>query len=49
MFKSENGGDTFAQLYSIVDTARKHGQDPFLALIAVAQNVKASETTSNFR
>jgi transposase len=39
MFKSENGGDTFTQLYSIVDTAKKHNQDPFLALIAVAQNI----------
>jgi transposase-like protein len=39
MFKSENGGDNFTQLYSIVDTARKHNQEPFLALIAVAKNV----------
>jgi hypothetical protein len=39
MFKSENGADAFCQLYSIVDTAKKHQLDPFLALIAVAQNV----------
>jgi transposase len=39
MFKTDTGGDTFTQLYSIVDTARKHNRDPFLALIAVAQNV----------
>ena len=45
MFKSDNGGDTFTQLYSIVDTARKHKQDPFLALIAVAKNV-ANDNTS---
>jgi len=39
MFKSENGANTFCQVYSIVDTARKNKQDPFLALIAVAQNI----------
>ena len=39
MFKSENGAKAFCQLYSIVDTARKNKQDPFLALIAVAQNI----------
>ena len=38
MFKSDNGADAFCQLYSIVDTARKNKQDPFLALIDVAQN-----------
>ena len=45
MFKSDNGGDNFTHLYSIVDTARKHNQDPFLALVAVAKNV-AGENTS---
>jgi len=39
MFKSDSGGDNFTQLYSIVDTARKHNQDPLLALLAVAKNV----------
>jgi hypothetical protein len=39
MFKTDAGGETFTQLYSIVDTAKKNNQDPFLALIAVAQNV----------
>jgi len=39
MFKSDQGADTFAQLYSVVDTARKHNRDPFLALVAVARNV----------
>ena len=39
MFKSEQGADAFCQLHSIADTARKNGQDPFRALIAVAENV----------
>ena len=39
MFKSENGADAFCQLHSIVDTARKNRQNPFLALIAVAKNI----------
>ena len=39
MFKSDNGADTFCQLYSIVDTARKNKQDSFIALIDVAQNI----------
>jgi len=38
MFKSENGADAFCQLYSIVDTAKKNNQNPFMALIAVAEN-----------
>jgi hypothetical protein len=44
MFKSDNGGNTFTQLYSIVDTARKHSQDPFQALIAVAKNVSIEDS-----
>jgi hypothetical protein len=40
MFKSDNGADAFCQLLSIVDTARKNNQEPVLALIAVAHNVK---------
>ncbi|MDR0575562.1 MAG: hypothetical protein LBG96_16345 [Tannerella sp.] len=39
MFKSDNGADAFCQLHSIVDTAGKNNQDPFLALIAVAHHV----------
>jgi len=39
MFKSEHGADAFCQLHSILDTARKNQQDPFLAFIAVAQNI----------
>jgi hypothetical protein len=39
MFKSDDGANAFCQLYSIVDTARKNQQDPFKALIAVAENI----------
>jgi transposase len=39
MFKSEEGANTFTQLYSIVYKAKKPDKDPFLALIAVAKNV----------
>jgi hypothetical protein len=39
MFKSDQGADAFSQLYSIANTARKNNQNPFLALIAVAENV----------
>jgi transposase-like protein len=39
MFKSDNGADAFCQLYAIVDTARKNSQNPFMALIAVAENI----------
>jgi transposase/regulator of replication initiation timing len=45
MFKSDNGGNTFTQLYSIVDTARKHNRDPLIALIAVAENVSIEDTS----
>jgi transposase len=38
-FKSDNGADAFCQLHSIVHTARKNGQNPFKALIAVAENI----------
>jgi len=39
MFKSDEGADAFCQLHSIVDTAKKNKQDPFNALIAVAENI----------
>ena len=45
MFKSENGANAFCQLYSIVDTARKNNQDPFIALIAVAENIITPDTS----
>jgi hypothetical protein len=38
-FKSDNGADAFCQLHPIVHTARKNGQNPFKALIAVAENI----------
>jgi len=38
MFKSNDLADAFCQLHSIVDTAKKNNQDPFAALVAVAQN-----------
>ena len=39
MFKSDQGADNFCTLHSIVDTARKNKQDPFITLVAVAQNI----------
>ena len=35
-FRTEEGGEAFCQLHSIVQTARKNGQDPFIALREVA-------------
>lgn len=37
MFKSDEGGDNFATLHSIANTALKNGQNPFEAFIAVAK------------
>jgi len=39
MFKSNDNADAFCQLHSIVDTAKKNNQDPFMALVAVAENI----------
>jgi Transposase and inactivated derivatives len=39
MFKSDYGADNFCTIHSIVDTAKKNQQDPFLTLVAVAQNI----------
>ena len=39
MFKSDNNADAFCQLHSIADTARKNNRDPFLAFVAVAENI----------
>jgi len=39
MFKSDDGADAFCQLHSIVDTAKKNNRNPFMALIAVAENI----------
>lgn len=38
MFKWDDGAVAFCQQHSIVNTARKNNKDPFLALIAVAEN-----------
>jgi transposase-like protein len=47
MFKSDEGGKAFCQLHSIVDTAKKNKQDPFRALIMVAENILKKEQTGN--
>jgi transposase/regulator of replication initiation timing len=39
MFKSDDNADAFCQLHSIADTAKKNNRDPFLAFIAVAENI----------
>lgn len=38
VLKRGEGANAFCLLYSIVDKARKNRQEPFLALIAVAEN-----------
>lgn len=38
MFKSETGADTYCQIHSITQTAKKNNQNPFSALLAVANN-----------
>ena len=37
-FKSLEGAQAYASIHSIVQTARKNGQNPYLALLAVAEN-----------
>jgi transposase-like protein len=39
MFKADDNADAFCQLHSIASTASKNNQDPFLAFVAVAENV----------
>jgi len=36
MFKSETGADTYCQIHSITQTAKKNNQNPFSAILAVA-------------
>jgi len=38
MFKSQTGADTYCQIHSIAQTAKKNNQNPFLAILAVANN-----------
>lgn len=38
MFKSDQGSNTFCQIQSITQTAKKNNQNPFLAILAVANN-----------
>ena len=39
MFKSETGADTYCQIHSITQTAKKNNQNPFSAILAVANNL----------
>jgi transposase len=38
MFKSQMGSHTYCQIHSIAQTAKKNNQNPFLAILAVANN-----------
>jgi transposase len=38
MFKTQKGADTYCQIHSITQTAKKNNQNPFLAILAVANN-----------
>ncbi|MDO9154851.1 MAG: IS66 family transposase [Paludibacter sp.] len=38
MFKSDTGADTYSQIQTITQTAKKNNQNPFLAILAVANN-----------
>ncbi len=38
MFKSHAGANTYCQIHSITQTAKKNNQNPFLAILAVANN-----------
>lgn len=38
MFKSDQGANTFCQIQSIAQTAKKNDQNPFSAILAVANN-----------
>lgn len=38
MFKSEEGANTYCQIHSITQTAKKNNQNPFSAILAVANN-----------
>ncbi|MEI8274346.1 MAG: IS66 family transposase [Paludibacter sp.] len=38
MFKTQAGADTYCQIHSITQTAKKNNQNPFLAILAMANN-----------
>lgn len=38
IFKSQTGADTYCQIHSITQTAKKNNQNPFSAILAVANN-----------
>jgi transposase-like protein len=38
MFKTQAGADTYCQIHSITQTAKKNNQNPFSAILAVANN-----------
>ncbi|MCE5331697.1 MAG: IS66 family transposase [Bacteroidales bacterium] len=38
MFKSNDGADAYCRIHSITQTAKKNNQNPFLAILAVANN-----------
>ena len=38
IFKTQAGADTFCQIHSITQTAKKNNQNPFSAILAVANN-----------
>jgi len=38
MFKSQQGANAYCQIHSIAQTAKKNNQNPFLAILAVANN-----------
>lgn len=38
MFKSQTGADTYCQIHSITQTAKKNNQNPFSAILALANN-----------
>jgi transposase len=38
MFKSQTGADTYCQIHSITQTAKKNNQNPFSAILAMANN-----------
>ena len=38
MFKTQAGADTYCQIHSITQTAKKNNQNPFSVILAMANN-----------